>query len=404
MTSTIATTPDHLWAIDWTCHNYEEIKWKPGQEPRKRWLRVVARFARSEWHVTITFEGSLHSDKVARTKKEKRRQDLADLCLCLDFDHLQLLDDTVTELLIKHEHDTTPPLYQNDIALPDRILPLKTTPRPDSEYFPLIAHLRLCVREDPFHVRFLLFDSSINIPTKCLLEIVKTRQLSAGVHEARVTSDDKLYVYKEVDRPHYIPRDSQVLYLQLVAAAGDSYQTTKAIKVKALTVLRGILLEYHLKGMLKDALERARDALQSPFSKKTSPWRKWAFQIACALACLHQHGITHMDLKPPNIIISAENNAVLIDISGIEGITHEWLAPEMHYVPDPLSESIESRIRNDIWALGKLLSKMADASSNEVEKQQLGYIALAATTEDPSSRTPLHHIISILSQPLRLPY
>ncbi|KAF2187443.1 hypothetical protein K469DRAFT_772012 [Zopfia rhizophila CBS 207.26] len=93
---------------------------------------------------------------------------------------------------------------------------------------------------------------------------MKTRQLSAGVHKARVTSNNKLYVYKEVDRPHYIPRDSQVLYhklqnLQLFHGikliAGDSYQTTKAIKVKALTVLRGILLKYHLKGILKDALD-----------------------------------------------------------------------------------------------------------------------------------------------------
>lgn len=69
-----------------------------------------------------------------------------------------------------------------------------------------------------------------------------------------------------------------------------------------------------------------------------------------------------MDLKPPNIMISADCTALLTDISGIGGTTHEWLAPEMLRVSDPPSESMESRVQNDIWALGKLLSKMADAS------------------------------------------
>ncbi|KAF2191720.1 kinase-like protein [Zopfia rhizophila CBS 207.26] len=425
MTSTTTTTSNQLWSINWTCHDYDEIKWKRGQEPRKRRLRVVARFARSQWHITIAFEGSLHSDRVARAKIEKRRQDLENLCLCLDFDHLQLLDDTVTELLIKREHDTTPPSHQNDIAVPNHILPLKTTLRPDSEYYPVIAHLRLCVREDPFHVRFPPFDYSANIPTKDLLEISKTRQLSVGVHEARVTSNDKQYVYKEVDIPLYIPRDSQVLdrelrnlqlfhgtkaIVQLVAAvvSQNPYQTsqpaeaygtaeaTETIKVKSQTVLRGILLEYHPNGTLGDALQGAQDTLLSSKPNTAWPWRKWALQIACALAYLHEHGITHMDLKPSNVVISAEANAVLIDISGIGGITQEWLAPEMHHVSDPLSESMESRIRNDIWALGKLLSEMATVLCNNIEKKHLGRIALGATAEDPSSRTSIHDIISTL--------
>lgn len=422
MVSTTVTTYSHSWSVNWTCHAYDEIKWKPGQEPRKRRLRVVARSARSQWYITIAFEGSLHSDRVARANVKKRRQDLQDLCLCLDFDHLQLLDDTVTELLIKREHDTTPPAYQNDIALPDRILPLKTAPRPNSEYSPVIAHLRLCVREDPLHVRFPLFDYSANIPTKDLSEISKTRQLSVGVHEVRVTGDDKPYVYKEVDIPLYIPRDSQVLdqelrnlqlfhsskaIVQLVAAVvsqnpyqtaqpGEAYEfheTAEAIeiiKLKGRTVLQGILLEYHPKGTLADALQGAQE-------KTAWPWRKWALQIACALAYLHKHDVTHMDLKPPNVVISAEDNAVLTDISGIGGVTQEWLAPEMHHVSDPLTESMESRIRNDVWALGKLLLEMANASCNNIEKQQLKCIALGATTEDPSSRSSLHNIVSALS-------
>jgi len=86
--------------------------------------------------------------------------------------------------------------------------PIEREPRPDSEYAPVVAQLRLCVREDPFHVWFPLFDCNAGIPTKYLSEISKTHQLSVGVHKVRVTDDDKPYVYKEVDIPLYIPRES----------------------------------------------------------------------------------------------------------------------------------------------------------------------------------------------------
>jgi hypothetical protein len=73
-------------------------------------LPLIATLARSQWHVTVTFEGSLHPDKIARADKNRRSQDLQNLYLCLDFDRLQLIDNTVTELLIKREHDNTPPV------------------------------------------------------------------------------------------------------------------------------------------------------------------------------------------------------------------------------------------------------------------------------------------------------
>lgn len=422
-----AVTTSNSWSVNWTRLAYDEANWKPGDEPRRRRLRVVARFARSQWHIIITFEGSLHPDRVARANVQKRRQDLEDFCSCLDFDRLQLLNDTVTELLIRREDDTTPPYYENDIALPNCILPLKKAPYPESEYYPVRDHLQLCVREDPFHVRFPLFDYG-DVPTKDLSKIIKTHELSAGVHEVRITGDDKPYVYKGIDRPLYTPRDSQVLdqelrnlklfrgtknVIQLVAAviSQNPYQTAQAgeadelhkivevtefINLNGPTVLRGILLEYHPKGTLADVLKSARDALQSQKLTTAWPWLKLAFQIARALAHLHEYGVTHMDLKPSNVVISAEGNAVLTDISGIGGVTREWLAPEMRLVSDPLSESMDSRIRNDVWALGKLLLEMANASRDRIEKQQLNCIALGATAEDSSSRSSLHNIVSAL--------
>jgi serine/threonine protein kinase len=116
-----------------------------------------------------------------------------------------------------------------------------------------------------------------------------------------------------------------------------------------------------------------------------------------ALARVHEREVTHMDLKPSNILISAEINALLSDVSGIGGVTRDYLAPEMLDIPDPLAESKESRVYNDIWALGKIFMEMGDASSNDIEKQQLKRIAQDATADDPTLRPSLYDIISILT-------
>ncbi|EAS27457.2 serine/threonine protein kinase [Coccidioides immitis RS] len=395
---------DETFRID--IARYSEKKWSRGQEPRNRSLHAVASRAHSQWHISVSFEGSLYSDGVTRARVEKRRQDLEDLCRCLDFGRLRLLDDTVTQVFIRRENDATLPSHEYNIAVTHRRpLPLKRSLRSDSEYTPVFTRLWFCIREDPFHVRFPLYRSAIGIPTIDLLEIRRTCELSPGVHKVHLEGDklELLYVYKEVDSRLYIPRDSQVLdqelqnlqlfrgeggIVQIIAAviSKNPYQTTPGTDSSNQTVLRGILLEYHPKGTLFDALQGT-----SP-----KPWVKWALQIAHGLACLHQSAVTHMDLKPSNVVISADGNAVLIDISGIGGTTREWLAPEMHDVTDPLSESLKARIQNDIWAFGQMLSAMAKNSCNSEEEKLLRRVAVGAMA-NPSSRSSLHDIISQLS-------
>ena len=85
-----------------------------------------------------------------------------------------------------------------------------------------------------------------------------------------------------------------------------------------------------------------------------------------------------MDLKPTNIVISEHLNAILIDVSGIGGVTRKWLSPEMKILPKPISQDMESRKQNDIYALGKILSAMADISCNKMEAQILKEVALEA--------------------------
>jgi serine/threonine protein kinase len=290
------------------------------------------------------------------------------------------------------------------------------------------------VREDPFRVHFPVFDCSSITATRRFSELTKIRQLSAGVHEVSVGNGKNRYVYKEVDNPLYEPRDSQVLnqelqnlqlfhgtkgVVQLVAAvvsrnpyhtfsetceayeaydsdqseqSNETDQSDQNPKTTPSTVLRGVLLEYHPNGTLADALQGAQEVTQL-----AGTWRRWALQIAAALSRVHEQQVTHMDLKPSNVLISTEMNAVLSDVSGIGGVTRDYLAPEMLNIPDPLAESMESRVWNDIWALGKMFMEMGDASSNNIEKEQLKRIARDATAEDPTLRPSLHNIVSFLS-------
>lgn len=83
--------------------------------------------------------------------------------------------------------------------------------------------------------------------------------------------------------------------------------------------MQGFLLQYYARGTLLQCIELSG----------AQHGHRWALQIAASLKGLHDNGITHMDLKLLNVVISADNDAVLIDISGIGGVTFDWLSPEM---------------------------------------------------------------------------
>ena len=163
-------------------------------------LHLIASFAQSQWHITVTFEGSLQSDRIARADAKKRRRDLQNLYLCLDFDRLQLINDTVTEIVIKREHDNTPSAYENDVTSSGSVFLLKSTFILDSEYHPVLDQLRLCVREDSYRVYFPVLDCSSYTATKEFSELTRIRQLSAGVYEVRVGDGGGRYAYKEVEQ------------------------------------------------------------------------------------------------------------------------------------------------------------------------------------------------------------
>ncbi|KAI1209658.1 kinase-like protein [Annulohypoxylon truncatum] len=221
------------------------------------------------------------------------------------------------------------------------------------------------MQEDPERIQFPLYKNDNDMLTINWATIQKEQELAAGVYKILIRGKTQHYVFKEVDRPLYEPHDTEVLQQEFrnlvllrntkgivqVFAAVISFNPYQTDEGRGLPVLRGFILEYHQHGSLRDIL--------CSKSKMSYPWQRWAVQIAIALDSLHCRKLPHLDLKPANVVISTEWDAVLIDISGL-AITQEWLSPEMRDVFAPWEQDVESRIQNDIWAFGKLLSRMAD--------------------------------------------
>lgn len=258
------------------------------------------------------------------------------------------------------------------------MLPLKSLPDIDSDY--------AAFRESELTFRTQEYSGRIRYPTyKDTGHTVPFSRVKMGeefdgsdcVYKATIYSEDAIYVYKGLEKDIYIPMDTEVMkqelrnlklfrgnknIVQLIApVVSNNPYLTELSHDDSTLVLRGMLLEYHPNGSLRDAI-RAREPWMD------SRWRRWALEIIQALSDLHQQGVTHMDLKPKNIVMSTRWSAILIDISGIGGITREWVLPELLDVADAWSANWEDRVRSDIWALGRILSSMAEAACSHKEK------------------------------------
>lgn len=278
-------------------------------------------------------------------------------------------------------------------------LPLLQGVQPEASnmYARLLYNLQITLREDPTRVRFPSY-SNQRVPIRDFALLKKERELAAGVYLVCVNSE--LYVFKEIDRPLYEPADTEVLLqelqnlqilrgvrgiVQLVAVVTslNPYQTFKTGQSGS-TVIRGLLLEHYPNGTLRDAL------LSSDLSQ---PWKQWALQLASALHQMHNYGLTHMDVKPSNIVIGANSETTLIDISG-RAFSQDWLSPELRHQDDPLSQDISLRVLNDTWAFGKIVLRMANAS--KFDKMLLKGIA-SNCTAPVSERISLSDAITRLA-------
>ena len=120
-------------------------------------------------------------------------------------------------------------------------------------------------------------------------------------------------------------------------------------------------------------------------------------QLVRAVAFIHANGVAHLDLKPPNVLVSFTNNRprlVVIDFgvsvfvdspdTQIEGFvgTPGWVAPEVGTEHGPPQRY--SPIRADLWACGKLLSHIAFRFG--VQELSMNRLARSLSSGDPRQR------------------
>ena len=102
--------------------------------------------------------------------------------------------------------------------------------------------------------------------------------------------------------------------------------------------------------------------------------RRYAIEIADALAHAHEHGVTHRDLKSTNVMITPARGAKVLDFGlarmldthQIDALSHSQrsltdeglIAGTLPYMAPELLRGQRGDQRSDIWALGVLLHEM----------------------------------------------
>ncbi|PKX99842.1 kinase-like protein [Aspergillus campestris IBT 28561] len=304
-----------------------------------------------------------------KTPKRQRRKEYQDFIRLIDLRSLPLLNDTVSEVVLEEYTDEHRYTIREDLP---RVI------YPSCREFPSLRQISKA-------------------------KLLEQSEITDGVSHVVDVNDRTPYILKVVNRPLYQAHDTETIRNELkdleyfrgepniaqlagIAVATNPYTTSSATEQPP--VIFGILSVFYPGGSLQNLLDKDRVREHS--------WESWTIQIATAISYLHKAGIIHMNIKPSNVVLDADGNAVLIDISGVGRITHMWLAPEIRKEISPAGLPFEVRQRNDTWAYGKLLSEIISHAGFCPFLETLNHIASCLTGEDTQTRMALLEAISQL--------
>ncbi|EAW08364.1 protein kinase domain protein [Aspergillus clavatus NRRL 1] len=364
----------------------EEFLVQGKTEPNSRSQTLIYFVKDTRWWIKVTLIGTitnlLNNGQIQQASKRQRRVLFQDLIRQINYKQLPLLADTVTELIL--EADTAATKHNLEVGLVGTLGTMEV----------LNIFLKYKIQEDPLRV---VYPASADYPCFRKIhdeELTRDTEISDGVFP--VYHNGVQYILKIVNRPLYEPRDTHVFQKELenleyftgvpnivqaegVAVSRNPYMTTSGSDGPL--VVTGILLKAYSDGSLREILLENRVAEYA--------WKKWPVQIGTALNRFHEAKKTHMDVKPSNIVIDSGGNAVVIDISGIGGITREWCSPEIQDEAAPFDLSFEQRRLNDVWAYGKLLSEIALHARDDPFTKSLEQVAECLMKDNPQSRMSL---------------
>ncbi len=139
---------------------------------------------------------------------------------------------------------------------------------------------------------------------------------------------------------------SQIVRTHNVFQQGDNYY---------------IVMEFMPGGSLEDHLRQ-----QAPMPVDDAV--RITAQVCAGLQCAHDQGVVHCDLKPANILLSAQNSAKVADF-GIAHVSEEmlsrtWMTPAgfvagtLPYMSPEQAEGVRDDPRVDVYATGAVLYRM----------------------------------------------
>lgn len=360
-------------------------------EPEERSMSLIFRQDSLQWHIRVLFRGK--NGITTRKNFLARRKAFEALISMIDFSSLPLLPDTVTKIVIRQWR---PWLFFSCFRrLPVKSVDFSTT----SEIGSISSSGLACqIRQDDSRVHYPCCGPYSDLLMARLSEIQFEEDIYGNVY--RVVWNGEQYIYKTVDHPFYYPRctkifEEEVRYLRycrgfpnvarLIGMVNSQNPFKTNIHEEGPYVITGMLLKYYPNGTLEDAIDsKDRRGLS----------QSWAKQLASALLTLHGVGITHLDIKPANVVFDATNEAVFIDIG--TGYTYELLAPEIRHVVTPHKLPFEKRRQSDLWAFGLLMMEMTKLNEDSHIRETLQKLGKQLAHDDPKQRPTLSEIIHSL--------
>ena len=351
----------------------------------------------SSWWIKVAVDWSL-PEQVLGLGYFKRRFVFQEFVEAIDFGQLQLLDDTMTTINLSLTEQS-----QNSITI-------RNGHQNPANLLIAVAHrIYYTIVEDPKRVIYPILERQRCLPTyeACCLQTIEVIAPTVST----VLFKQQIFAYKTIDRPIYEPEDTEHILNEIdvleqlrglpsiaqlvgLVVSENPYKTCPSTDSPA--VITGFLLEYYPGGSLEQVFE-------DEFQFDALPIQ-WALQVGTALRSLHKGGRTHLDIKPSNIVLDANENAVLIDVSGTGGYVWEWLSPEMQILiqqnseTSPANTPFEARVSTDCWAYGRLLSAIAEKSGTSGIGKKLQFIADGLTKAAPESRISLCDALAQLNE------